>query len=526
MEHFAGAGDRVFASRLFFQERRALFVVLVLVPALALSGCGGPEVVYEPPRVAVPSEEAPVSQISSGGTARILLPGKPACLNPYLDKCAGAEALTGIVFEAPLAGAQNLKRRPLLAEETPSFEAGTVILDPFTVEIRLRAGIVFSDGHPLSSADVEWTYEQAAALRDISPEYSGFRLLSHVETPDERTARLVFREPYALWKELLTAPILPRHVYDDGDLPRFASGDDLVGSGPFLLSGRSAESLDFAANPGYWVRKEPQLPNLDRLEVLFGSSKKALQTLSEGRPGSGAVLAEPDVVVEGGLRYAAAAPIRVEMLLLNSRRLSNRELREGVASALDREELAETAGGPVARSFVPPRHVPGYLPAFENLEPPSDVPPSAVLDFVYPSSGGEDSQREAIAHDIVENLSAAGVEAEARAVPQAEFPALLKSRSYDLALFAGGEPSGYGTLLPALPPLTAAALEETLAAVTVEEWIAALEETQLQASEESALVPLFVWPYAFAWSSDLSGPMPGVAVEDLMGNVREWGIYK
>lgn len=500
--------------------------MLVFIAALSF-GCGGPETVDEPPRNVDPSEEAPVSQLRQGGTARVLLPEKPGCLNPYLPECEGAAALTGTVFEAPLAAGPALEHRPFLAERVPAYEAGTLSLDPLTVEIRLREGAAFSDGQPLTSADVEWTYEQAIRLAEnggISPLYSGFGRLSRVETPDDRTARLVFDEPYAFWRDLLTAPVLPRHVYGGRDLVDLALVREPVGSGAFLLEDWTEKKIRLTENRDYWAG-EP-LPNLEGMELASPPPGEAARSLSAGRVDFGFFAASRRLPDSGDLLRAAAAPVRVETLLLDSRSLDAGD-RTAVARAVDREGAASEAGGPVAQSFVPPEFVPGYTPAWEDYDP--DAPRRAsvdTLDLVY-SREPDNPVRERVVAGLVSDLSRTGIEVVSRPVPAGEFYGeILPEGDFDLALFTGGPPAGYGALLPALPPESGEALARSLETLDPDERAETLRRAQERMAGQTAALPLFVWPDTMAWSSTLYGPRPETPYHGLMSDAREWAFYK
>ncbi|MDQ4106338.1 MAG: ABC transporter substrate-binding protein, partial [Actinomycetota bacterium] len=482
----------------------------------------------EPPRNAEPGEESPVSQIRQGGTARVLLPEEPACMNPYLPECGEAEALVGTVLEAPLAVGPSLGYRPLLAEQIPAYEAGTLSLEPLTVEVRLRAGIVFSNGEPLTSADVKWTYERAARLAEgggIAPLYAGFGRLSRVETPDERTARLIFDEPYAFWRDLLAAPVLPRHVYEERDFGGLALNREPVGSGPFLLEDRT-EEIDLVKNREYWAG-EP-LPDLEGMEISSPPPGAAAGSLSEGRSDFGFFVTTRALPDSGDLLRAAAAPVRVENLLFNARRLDG-TARAAVARTIDRERVAGEAGAPVARSFVPPEFVPGYAPAWEDYGPSGSrgtATPGEALDLVY-SQESRNPVRDAVVGDLVSDLSGSGIGVEARPVSSGElFGEVLPEGDFDLALFTGGPPAGYEVLLSSLPPEPRESLARTLGMLDTEERAQALARAQEQMAAQDAVLPLFVWPDTMAWSSTLAGPRPETPYRGLMSNAREWAFYK
>ncbi|HET7479707.1 MAG TPA: ABC transporter substrate-binding protein, partial [Rubrobacteraceae bacterium] len=441
------------------------FLILVLVAAVV--GCGGPKTVSEPPHVAAPGEEEPISKVGQGGTAHIALPASlaPACMNPYLPKCAGAGTFTGMTLESPLILGPSSEYRPLLAEAIPSFEDGTLTLEPMTVEVRLRRGVNFSDGEPLTSADAKWTYEAAMRLArddEISAPYSGFARVERVETPDARTVRIVFREPYSQWRDLLTAPILPRHIYGDRALKDLTLTRAPVGSGPFLLKHFSPDGLKLIDTPRYWV-SEPPYPNLSGLRVDFLDPGRVSDALSSGLADFG-FFQDSDAVPRSGNLLRATAPSRVALLVFNSRRLEDRTLRGRISESLDRESLPDgvVGGARAAQSFVPPA-VPGYEPAWQGGKAKDagseSVKTGNTLDLVYPA---EDPVYEELARKLSSQLSGAGVGVASRPVSDGEYQDVLRRGDFDLALYTTSGTADLEPLLPSFPPDSRKVFEESL----------------------------------------------------------------
>lgn len=505
-----------------------MLAVLILV----LSGCGGPEVVKERPRVAGPVEEEPIGQVGQGGTARLVLPGslRPGCLNPYLPECSGAEALAGVVFEAPLAVGPSLNYRPSLAEAMPSYEAGTLRAEPMMVEIRLRSGVNFSDGEPLTSEDVKWTYESAARMArsgGVSPLYSGFGRVERVETPDERTAKIFFREPYAGWRDLLTAPILPRHVYENRSFSKLKLDKNPIGSGPFLLkdSKNSGDNLSFVDSPRYWV-KEPPLPNLNGLKIQFDTPKRNAEALSTNHADFGFFANVRNAPATGDLLRAAATRSRVETLLFNSRRLKDQSLRQTISRAVDRKNIADKVGKdvPVAQGFAPDgsSHNAEWRNEASEVQKGDVSGNSGTLRFIYPA--GDDRQT-GIARSVASDLSTAGFEVEARPVEAGKsYVETLRQGNFDLALYTLNSLAELEAFTPLLPSSSRKKLEERLSLVEPGE--EHLRTAQEQMAQDAALLPLFVWPDAYAWPSTLYGPRPSTPYRGLAWNIREWGFYK
>lgn len=499
------------------------FLAAFLAVFAYVVGGSNSEVTDEPPRYIEAREKEPVSQVGRGGTARLVFPVsmKPDCLNPYLPGCRGAKALGGVVFEGLFALGPSGEYKPVLAAGTPSYADETLSLEPMTIEVRLRENAAFSDGEAVTSADVEWTYEQAAALADtgkMSPLYSGFSRLEEVEAEGPKTVTLTFEEPYSEWRTLLTAPVLPEHVYGEREFAALPLVEEPVGSGPFLLDEMSESAINFSASARYW-REQLEFPRLDGLEIVFKGPSDSAESLSSGRVDFGFFTQPASAPDAGSLLRSEAARTRTELLVFNSRTLDD-GLRQALIGDVNRRKVAFEAG-PKATDA-----------AFTGIEAPpegawsnqnsSTSSPAESLRLVYPAGG---PARDRAARSVVEQLGSSGVEVEAERVSPGEFfRETLPSGSFDLAITDFGSLTEYESLTPFLPEDSSQAVLQSLA--EMDEQGQYLARTQRVMADENALLPLYVWPDSYAWSSTLSGPAPDASQRAVLWNIREWGFFK
>ena len=144
----------------------------------------------------------------------------------------------------------------------------------------LRQGLVWSDGQPLTSADVVFSVTAAFDPRVKSPMASmllaGGRPI-RASAPDPATVVVTFAGPHGPGVRLLDMlTVLPRHklgaALADGTLASAWGSQtppaEIVGSGPFVLrSYEPGQRLVLDRNPRYW-RKAPDggtLPYVDQL---------------------------------------------------------------------------------------------------------------------------------------------------------------------------------------------------------------------------------------------------------------------
>ncbi|HXH09899.1 MAG TPA: ABC transporter substrate-binding protein [Alphaproteobacteria bacterium] len=120
---------------------------------------------------------------------------------------------------------------------------------------RLRAGLTFHDGHPLTTQDVQWTYENYRGVN--------FKIfhdkLERIERVDERTIIFHFKEPFIEFMDLYNGGstgigwIVPRHYYEQVGKDGFKARP--IGAGPYkFVSQEAGVQMVFEAWDEYWRR--------------------------------------------------------------------------------------------------------------------------------------------------------------------------------------------------------------------------------------------------------------------------------
>ncbi len=251
----------------------------VLLALGLLAGCSEP-----PPAVAERSNDIPLPQDvlvvdgdgRTGGTLRFPMAGEPGSFNfanvgeyrTYLV----SYLLTGTLLEF------DRKKQQVSAGVCREWE---VAKDGSSVTLKLRRGLRFSDGEPVTTDDVlstlEKIYQEGSnnILRN-SLLVEG-RPLKAVKI-DDATFRVEFPQPFAAAEFILTlVPVFPRHKISPDKLLEDHWGLDtppesFVGLGPFVLAEHQpGRRTLFRYNPHYWRidRKGVRLPYLDALEISY-----------------------------------------------------------------------------------------------------------------------------------------------------------------------------------------------------------------------------------------------------------------
>ena len=160
--------------------------------------------------------------------------------------------------------------------------------DGLTWTFKIRDGVKWSDGEPLTAADIAYTYNR---ILDGGPESATWgAYLQQVDTitaPDANTVVLSMKKPNSSLP-LLPIPIVPEHIWKNVSEDQVKTykaepenGQPVVGSGPFRLVEGSAggSTYKFEANPDYWQGA----PNIDEVVFrIYKSNDPAIQALIKG----------------------------------------------------------------------------------------------------------------------------------------------------------------------------------------------------------------------------------------------------
>ncbi len=204
-------------------------------------------------------------------------------LNPFLGFQAPSYEMWGLTYDY-LTGytMKDMSPAPGLATKW------TTSSDGKTWTFTVRSGVKFSDGVPLTAADVAYTYNRILhGTVEQSNWLSYLNGVTKVTAPNATTVVLTLKQPVATLP-LLPIPIVPEHIWKNVSEKEIKSypaeptdGKPVVGSGPFRLVQGTADgsTFKFEANPNYWGGT----PHID--EVVFQFYKNddsAVQALIKG----------------------------------------------------------------------------------------------------------------------------------------------------------------------------------------------------------------------------------------------------
>jgi peptide/nickel transport system substrate-binding protein len=186
---------------------------------------------------------------SGGGEAAdsvvIGVASEPETLSPLLGYGKDGNSK---IFDGLLERDADLRLRPALAEALPKVSG-----DGLTYTYTLRDGVEFSDGEPLSSEDVVFTYETILDAKTNNTARSELDAVKQVRAVGDDKVVFTLKYPYAPFAGRTVLPIVPEHIAGEQDPNTGSFNTKPVGTGPYVLTGWSkGEKLSFEANPNYW----------------------------------------------------------------------------------------------------------------------------------------------------------------------------------------------------------------------------------------------------------------------------------
>jgi peptide/nickel transport system substrate-binding protein len=279
---------------------------------------------------------------------------------------------------------------PIIVEEIPTFENGlarTLENGNTQVTYKLREGMLWSDGEPITAADCYFWHDivMDRSLGNIVDRGEYPNVVESLEQIDDYTLELTYNVPWPdyLVKDYMVCPY-PKHVFEpyleaDGTIDNapYWRGEGVVGYGPYILSEWVlGDHITFEKNP-YWDGEEP---TVDRIIAKFiPETAQMLNALDTGEIDMAyqwpdnqvanyeelenvAVWAMPGVYGDAiwvNMRDPELYPTTGHSALLDVR------VREAIIYAIDRPTIAEGLIGPgmeMAKSWYSSQFWPEDLP--------------------------------------------------------------------------------------------------------------------------------------------------------------------
>jgi len=219
------------------------------------------------------ADAQPQQKPRSGGELVFLAPSEPPSYDGH------REGTFGTVH--PIAPFYNTLLRIDPTDKTgtkPSpdlAESWTISADGMTYTLKLRHGVKFHDGSPMTSRDVKASYDKIISppAGVLSMRKGSYQVIEAVETPDPHTVRFRLKWPESSFLVALASPYNWIMKADILAKDMRWHETNVMGTGAFkFVEHVKGSHLVGKKNPDYWDKGKPYL---DGYRVLFMSSSSA-----------------------------------------------------------------------------------------------------------------------------------------------------------------------------------------------------------------------------------------------------------
>ncbi|MDD9911229.1 MAG: peptide ABC transporter substrate-binding protein [Ahrensia sp.] len=222
------------------------------------------------------------------GEVKIIYWQAPSTLNPYLSGGTKEVESASLVLES-LARFDNTGAiQPWLAESIPTVENGGVAADLTSITWKLKEGVTWSDGTPLTANDAIFTWKYCTDPNGGCAQASYFDGVENMEALDDRTLKISFSAPKPFPYTALVgseSPIIQAAQFADclgAKAPECTEANfGPIGTGPFTVAEfKPNDVIRFTANENFREAGKPAFAS-----VLFkgggdaaGAARSVLET--------------------------------------------------------------------------------------------------------------------------------------------------------------------------------------------------------------------------------------------------------
>ncbi len=338
--------------------RRLRWVALVAVLMLVVVSCAG-ETGKAPSSTADGAGTTTSSAPSAGSGGGVLRVGKAADIlstEPHLLAYENSDIMWN-VYETLLYYDDKLVPQPLLATSWEWNDDLTVLT------FKLREGVSFHSGKPLTAQDVRWSIERAA-----NPDTGAVQLqqsakwITDIATPDDHTIVLTLDQPRPTIMDLFNL----MNIADQDTVEGPDAATSANGTGPFRFTKwETGVGVTLTRNDDYWG----QIPNVSEVQIVVVPDVETLLIQLE----AGAVDVAEGITPEQAKTLRDQGTFEVQGGYAGTRYIvanasfpatQDKLVRQAINYAIDRQRIVDDVllgSGQATSTFWPP-----FSPAYDE----------------------------------------------------------------------------------------------------------------------------------------------------------------
>jgi peptide/nickel transport system substrate-binding protein len=294
----------------------------------------------------------------------------------------GTFTLDLLIFQGLYGYPHGAKLEPVLA--TKCAPKGTTA----TWSCTLRKNVKFSDGSPMTSADVKHSFDRVNKIKGDQGIYALLSNLKSVSTNGPYGVTFHLKAPQSTWPFILATNagyVVPKALYPPDKIR--ANSESQVGTGAYqLVKYTPGQQAVFKANENYWGPK----PKTENLIINYYSKSSTMKlALQRGEIDMSFRDFTPTELLSlgkaSGIKVHAGNGVVIRYMVFNPKRAptNNPAVRKAIAYLMPRQTIAQR----VYHGFVQPLYsmvpkgIPGHVDSFKSMygAQPSVAKARAVL---------------------------------------------------------------------------------------------------------------------------------------------------
>ncbi len=521
------------------RHSRAVVLSIVASAALVLSACGSKSGTTAAGSSSGAGTTAAAA--AAGGDLVMARADEATSMLPWVPTDNASIWIIEEIYSTLLVpSADGLKVQPSLASKYVQSKNG------LSWTFTLRDGATFSNGSPVTSADVKFSIDQNR--KKDAPFNFLDQVITDIKTPDAKTVVFTTKVPWAPLPSIMALyanSIVPNN-YGGKTAEAFNSAP--IGSGPFVFDHWTKGSeLKLRKNPKYWDTGKPKLDSVT-FTVVADSNTRATQLaggqiqINEYPPYSTvkALKAQPSVKVD------AFPSSEVDYFSFNvaHKPFDDVKVRKAIAQAIDKDAIKSAVlfgNGETATTFFSPaqwshdatdKALPFNLDAAKATLATSSVPTGFKTTMTI--SAGNQNQS-SIAQLVQANLAKIGITVTLQTLDPSAVQDAKKAANYDMGLglyttdvidpdeiarFAGTYDGGPNMLYTQYNNRELSKLADSAASnqdqATRKTYYDKMQKIVLDAAP---YIPLYYAPSVYSYSTKVQGFQPGATGNYFLENV-------
>jgi peptide/nickel transport system substrate-binding protein len=287
------------------------------------------------------------------GILRVAVQQDVKTLNPLLNSNTTDVFIANLMFEPLLSANDKGEPVPMLAADVPTPENGGISKDGMTVTYHLRKDVKWTDGVPVTSKDVKWSWQAIMNPNNNIVSRHGYDDIASIDTPDDYTVVVHLRKKFSPFVNTFFAmsdqpfTVAPAHV-----LSKYANINQIpfnnepnVSDGPFRFAEWSRnDHITLVRNDAFFLGK----PKLKRIDVKIipdeNTTVNLLKTHAIDYMFQASPNTYPALKTVSGIVIDRNNINGYEYMQINTARpnVNDPIVRQAIAYAVDKQQIVET----------------------------------------------------------------------------------------------------------------------------------------------------------------------------------------